>query len=76
MIGGIAHVITGKKFIGKWPDFRNPDDEICVNCKAVPGTRGCLPVNSYYELQGGLLVVDHKCDPDEPVQVEFESSSG
>ena len=72
VLGGIAHVITGKKFLGKWPDFRNPDDEICVNCGAVPGTRGCLPVNTYYELKGGQLKVDHKCDPDE--SVVFENS--
>ena len=70
VLGGIAHVITGKKFMGKWSDFRNPDDEICVNCGAVPGSRGCLPVNTYYELKGGQLKVDHKCKLNEPVVIE------
>ena len=73
VLGGIAHVITGKKFIGKWPDFRNPDDEICVNCEAVPGTRGCLPVNTEYELKDGKLKVDHKCNPDELIVIETSS---
>jgi hypothetical protein len=48
VLGGMAHVITAKQFLGKWQDFSNPDDEICVNCGALPGTRGCLPVNTEY----------------------------
>ena len=72
VLGGIAHVITRKKFLGKWPDFRNPDDEVCINCGAFPGTRGCLPVHFVYELKGGQIIVDHKCDPEEPIK--FESS--
>ena len=70
VLGGIAHVVTAKKFLGKWPDFRNPDDEICVNCEALPGTRGCLPVDTEYELKGGKIKVDHKCDPDELIVIE------
>lgn len=69
VLGGIAHVITGKRFIGKWPDFRNPDDEICVHCQQVPGTRGCRPVNTDYELKDGILYVDHKCDIHEQVEI-------
>ena len=72
VIGGIAHFITAKKFLGKWPDFRNPDDEICVHCGQVPGTHGCKPVNTHYELKGGQLFVDHKCDLNEPVDVVLE----
>jgi hypothetical protein len=70
VFGGIAHVITAKRFLGKWPNFRNPDDEICVNCGELPGTRGCLPVNTVYELKGGKLKVDHKCNPDEHIVIE------
>lgn len=70
VLGGIAHVITAKKFLGKWPDFRNPDDEICVKCEEFPGTRGCLPVNTEYKLKGGKLKVDHKCNPDESIVIE------
>ena len=70
VLGGIAHVVTGKMFLGKWPDFHNPDDEICVHCAQVPGTRGCKPVHTYYELKGGQLLVDHKCKIHEPVEIE------
>ena len=72
VVGSIAHFITAKRFLGKWPDFRNPDDEICVHCGQVPGTRGCKPVNTHYELKGGQLFVDHKCDLNEPVDVVLE----
>ena len=74
VLGGIAHVITGKKFLGKWPDFHNADDEICVHCAQVPGTRGCLPVCTKYELKGGQLPVDHKCDIREPIEIEQNES--
>ena len=70
VVGGVAHVITGKKFLGKWPDFHNPDDEICVHCAKVPGTRGCQPVNTYYELKSEQFLVEHKCDFREPVEIE------
>lgn len=73
VLGGIAHIITGKVFLGKWPDFHNPDDEVCVHCAQVPGTRGCQQVNSYYELKGGQLKVEHKCDIREPVEIEISS---
>ena len=33
-----------------------------------------MPVDTFFELKGGMLKVDHKCDPDEQVHVDFESS--
>ncbi len=71
VLGGMAHVITAKQFLGRWPNFSNPDDEICVNCGALPGTRGCLPVNTEYEFKGGKLKVDHKCNPDKETVIEI-----
>ena len=73
IVGGIAHFITRRRFLGRWPNFHNPDDEICINCRQVPGTRGCLLVNSRYRpngQDGGELVVDHKCDLNEQVILE------
>ena len=74
IVGGIAHFITRKKFLGKWPDFHNPDDEICIKCRQVPGTRGCMLVNSHFKLNGqGELVVDHHCELTEQVVLEVDS---
>lgn len=71
IIGGIAHFITRRKFLGKWPDFYNVDDEVCINCRQVPGTRGCLVVNTSYKPKGSdeEIPVDHICDVREQVIV-------
>lgn len=71
ILGGIAHFVTRKKYLGKWPNFHNPDDEICINCGSVPGTHGCMIVKSRFKPQGkgGELLVDHQCHIDEPVVV-------
>ena len=62
IIGGLAHLATGNKFAGKWPDFDNGDDEICIECMQVPGTRGCRRINSKYNVKFGQYagVVDHE----------------
>ena len=74
IVGGIAHFITRKRFLGKWPDFHNPDDEICIACRQVPGTHGCMLVNSRYKPKGqeGELVVDHHCELTEQVVLEID----
>ena len=71
IVGGIAHFITRKKYIGKWPNFHNPDDEICIQCNKVPASHGCQRVNTVYKHKLGDLLVDHKCDPNERVRVSF-----
>ena len=53
-MGGIAHIITRKKYAGRWPDFRNPDDEVCIACGRVPGQMGCKKIGSRYN-----FLVDH-----------------
>ena len=62
LIGGLAHLVTGNKFPEKWPNFENSDDEICVECMQVPGTRGCRRINSKYNVKFGQYsgVVDHE----------------
>ena len=71
IIGGIAHVITRQKYIGKWPDFQNDDDEICIACRQVPGAQGCEKVGTDYIFQNELCIhVDHKGDPTEPIFIE------
>ena len=59
IVGGIAHFVTAKKFKGWWPDFRNPDDEICIECGRVPGKLGCRKIGSRYRLEGEEYEVDH-----------------
>ena len=59
IVGGIAHFVTAKKFKGWWPDFCNPDDEICIECGRVPGDQGCKKIGSRYRLEGEEYEVDH-----------------
>lgn len=71
IIGGIAHIITQKRYKGKWPDFQNEDDEICIACNQIPGTPGCETVRTNYVFQNEFSIfVDHKSDPTEPIFIE------
>ena len=73
IIGGVAHVITRRKYIGKWPDFHNEDDEVCIACNQIPGTQGCERVKTDYVYKNLFLYfVDHKGDPNEPIFIEGE----
>lgn len=73
IIGGIAHIITGKKFKDKWPDFHNEDDEICIACNQIPGTPGCQNVRTNYVFWDEFSIfVDHRSDPIEPIFIEGE----
>ena len=76
IVGGIAHVITGRKFVNQrwWPDFRNPDDEVCVECGKVPGQPGCKKIGSRFRLEDGVYKVDHS--PREPVAVANQEQPG
>ena len=65
IVGGIAHFITRRKYEGKWPDFRNPDDEVCIECGRIPGETGCKVVGSRYEKYEEVIIVDHS--PTDPV---------
>ena len=43
-VGGIAHFVTAKKFMGLWPDFRN---------------LGCKKIGSHFRFEGEEYEVDH-----------------
>ncbi len=66
IMGEIAHVLTFHAFIGSWPGFTNMD-EICINCRQSPGTRGCHQIKKKYLFKSESLPVDHKKDANEPV---------
>ena len=66
ILGEIAHVITAYNFVGSWPSFANME-EICINCRQSPGTRGCHQVKKKYLFKDESLPVDHKEDANEPV---------
>ena len=68
VVGGIAHFIMGNRYRNKWPGFRNPDDEICIDCRQIPSTPGCKRIGSRYRLAEQIFIVDHT--PIEPVIVE------
>ena len=68
IVGGIAHFITRNRYRDMWPGFRNPDDEICIDCGQIPSAPGCKKVGSRYRLEGQIFVVDHT--PIDPVVVE------
>lgn len=74
IVGGIAHFITRNRYKGKWPGFRNPDDEICIECGRTPGEQGCKRIGSHYMLEGEIFVVDHT--PTEPVAIVDEQQPG
>lgn len=59
LAGGLAHLATVgvtllyEKFTGKetWPGFTN-SDEMCAECKKVPGQRGCKKIGTEYSHGG------------------------
>ena len=59
VLGGIAHFVTKGRYLGSWPDFRNPDDEICVKCGQIPGSRGCVKAGESFMLKGESFLVLH-----------------
>ena len=76
VVGGIAHLVTFHKLGGWWPDFRNPDDEICVECGKMPGEPGCKVIGSRFRLDDDDTIyrVDHSHK--EPVAVADRENPG
>ena len=74
VVGGIAHLVTFHKLGGWWPDFRNPDDEICVECGKMPGEPGCKVIGSRFRLYDTIYRVDHSHK--EPVAVADQENPG
>ena len=69
--GGVAHLITLRQFVGKWPSFLSLDEE-CVRCRKEPGSRGCTLVMTRCELYEEYFMVDHTNNTTEPIAFKFE----
>jgi hypothetical protein len=67
--GGIAHLITLRRYVGKWPSFESMDEE-CVNCRKPPASHGCVKVGCKFLLCGEDIVVKHSTSPFEPYKFE------
>ncbi len=74
IVGGIAHFVTLNKWEGWWPDFCNPDDEVCVECGEVPGEPGCKVIGSRFRLYDEIYRVDHSHK--EPMVVADQENPG
>ena len=64
ILGGIAHLISFRKFTGRWPNFVC-EDEVCISCRNPPSSRGCMKVGSKYEAKKSKrdkINVDHKTE--------------
>ena len=68
IVGGIAHFVTKQRYHGKWPDFHNPDDQVCIACGKLPGEPGCEKVGTHYVLNKQRIFVNHS--PTEPITIE------
>ena len=73
ILGGIAHLLTFRVFMGKWPSFKNMD-EVCIDCKRAPGSRGCRRVGSDFVHGKESIKVEHTNDEDEPIVVVMEEA--
>ena len=70
VLKGIIHFVTRKQYLGRWPDFRNPEDEICIHCKQAPGSHGCMRVGTSFEINDVFFRVDHSPNIDEKIKID------
>lgn len=77
VLGGIAHLVTLRRFVGRWPNFESMDEE-CIGCRKPPSSRGCVQVGSKFPLCKGKieLEVHHSTSAFEPYQIEVEEDDG
>ena len=68
ILGGIAHVITGRHFIGHWPDFKTLDEK-CLNCDQPPNCHGCLKIGSEFKFGKESIEVKHSNSAADYVEV-------
>ena len=76
ILGGIAHLITFRRFVGRWPDFKMMDEK-CVNCKQPPGTHGCLKVGNAFRVGKGKdeIIVLHSTSAMETYHIEVQEDN-
>ena len=75
--GGIAHLITFRKYVGKWPSFETMDEK-CVHCERSPDTQGCLQVGSAFRVGKGKdeIIVVHSASAVDGYQIEIQEDNG
>lgn len=71
IVGEIAHLITFKLFLGKWPNYKSLE-EVCIKCGLTPKTRGCVKVRTIYTFESGTIKVDHTSTVDESYVIKME----
>ena len=72
-LGGIAHVITRGRHVGRWPDFSNTD-EVCINCSEPPNTIGCMKIESEYTTGNkelSIILVEHNNSAVDFIEEEY-----
>ena len=76
ILGGIAHLLTLKMFINHWPYFGN-EDEVCIDCRNPPKSRGCVKVGSKYQnkkVKGDGILVKHTSEVEENYKFVLDMS--
>ena len=73
IVGEIAHLITFKLFLGKWPSFTSLD-EVCISCGQCPKTRGCTKVRTDFTKGSGTIHVDHTSTVDESYVIKIDDT--
>ena len=66
--GGVAHLITFRQFVGRWPSFENLDEE-CISCKQPPKSHGCMKVGSKVMFGKESLTVQHSTSAMDQYQI-------
>jgi hypothetical protein len=73
IVGEIAHLLTFKLFLGKWPSYCSLE-EVCINCGEGPKSRGCLRVYTSFVCSTGEIRVNHTSTVDE-LSMELEDDT-
>ena len=73
VVGGILHLITKQKFVGKWPSFESMD-EVCVKCRQPPQTPGCMKIGTRFPGANEDGTVQHSSSAVETYQIALDTS--
>lgn len=70
VLGGVLHLATLQKFVGRWPGLESLD-EVCSHCNQPPLTPGCMKVGSkYLGADEDGIIVRHSSSTVESYQVD------
>ncbi len=70
VVGGVLHLVTLRKFVGRWPSFETMD-EVCINCKQPPKSHGCMKIGTEFQGAKNDGIVQHSSSAVEPYQIEI-----